>query len=107
MCGSHSREGAAQAQEHFVDVGFADGKGRGEAQAVGLRGVEQQAFVKGGVDHGLSGIVRQGQSVEQTLATQFAVVVAVRQSGQAFAQMLAIIVDMLQEAAVVHAVEYH
>ena len=51
--GAHPRKGAGQTQEHFIDVGLAHGERRGEAQAIGMRRVEQQAFVQRGIDYGI------------------------------------------------------
>ncbi|MCY1459507.1 hypothetical protein D9M71_769900 [compost metagenome] len=51
--GAHAGEGTCQAQQHFIDVGFADRQRRGESQAIGLRRIEQQPFVQRGLDHGV------------------------------------------------------
>ena len=65
--GAYAGEGAGQAQEHFVDTGLADGEGRGKAQAIGLRGVQQQTFVQRSFDYGVSRIVGQVKTPEQPL----------------------------------------
>ena len=81
-------------------------KRRGEAQAVRLRGVEDQAFVQRGFYYGIGRIIRQRQPPHQALAAQLAVAVAVGQASQAFAKIKAGLAHMLKKTVLQHRVEY-
>ncbi len=71
-----------------------------------MRGIEDQAFLQRGVYHGISRIIRQGQAPHQALATRLAVIVAVGQAGEAFAQIKAGFTHVLKKTMLQHRVEY-